>query len=374
MLAACLTAAVITSATTAGAAVILTGGGMRLAAYAGDQGAGDIRDQRFGLDGRPDYELAFDNSHVSATNDVWASVDAPVQGRFQFSSEGISAQTDGGVTFTILEMILTFNVSGSSDFSYNLSRFIGTASRPGYHGNPQAYVPNLSAGLSGPSGRQLMVTNHGYTDAVGQQTITLAEGSYEFGIHLGYLENSGQANIIQHAFDLIIDLPGAVTAPGFSSSNPILSPDPPVIVGDGTPVFTFPDVPSGMWFDPPASDGFIYEMTDGALFTNILGFPPGFNNDFEVLVGTTSLGLFGPGDGVDFVSLLGSGVSSFRIMGIDPLIDGADPSAFPIQLAFDQPTASFTMQATAVPEPASGLAVVVTIAVASMRRRKFAAA
>ncbi len=79
------------------------------------------------------------------------------------------------------------------------------------------------------------------------------------------------------------------------------------------------------------------------------------------------LGEFGPGETVDFVSLLGAGVSSFTISGIEPLVDAEDPLAFPIALAFNTPTASFTMTAV-VPEP--GAASLALVGAGAMLRRR----
>ena len=99
-------------------------------------------------------------------------------------------------------------------------------------------------------------------------------------------------------------------------------------------------------------------MTSDSLFTEILDFPLGIDADdlFTVTVGNTVLGQFGPGDSVNFTELLGSGVSSFRITGIDPLVDSSDPVAFPLKLDFNTATASFEMHAltaAAAPEPST---------------------
>ncbi len=150
------------------------------------------------------------------------------------------------------------------------------------------------------------------------------------------------------------DVPG--TVPGSTQGNPLLPDDP----GSGaiTGTFTFTDVFRGRWYDPPTAFGFEYTMTSDSLFTEILDFPIGIDSDdlFTVTVGDTVLGEFGAGDRVDFTALLGSGVSSFKITGIDPLVDGGDPTVFPIQLDFDTVTASFTMVAltadsVSTPEP-----------------------
>ncbi|MBX9789130.1 MAG: PEP-CTERM sorting domain-containing protein [Pirellulales bacterium] len=111
-------------------------------------------------------------------------------------------------------------------------------------------------------------------------------------------------------------------------------------------------MPTGNWFDPPTASGYSYQMTEGSLFTQILDLPSGFNQPFTVSANGEVLGTFGPGQSVDFTKLPGGGVSDFTITGIDPGTDPNDPQAFPIKLAFNTPTASFTMQAV-VPEPST---------------------
>ncbi|NER52876.1 MAG: PEP-CTERM sorting domain-containing protein, partial [Symploca sp. SIO1A3] len=145
--------------------------------------------------------------------------------------------------------------------------------------------------------------------------------------------------------------------PGTSQENPLL----PKITEPNR--WVFQEVPSGRWFDPPTAYGFQYQMTSDSLFTNILDFPTGIDDDnlFTVSVGETIIGQFSPGQSVDFVSLLGNGVSEFTLTEINPLVDPKDPTAFPLQLAFNTTTASFQMEALtkpeSVPEPASLLGI-----------------
>jgi hypothetical protein len=103
---------------------------------------------------------------------------------------------------------------------------------------------------------------------------------------------------------------------------------------------------SGLWYDPPLALGFDFVQTGSSLFTEIVSLPVGIDGDgmFEVEVGTQSLGQFAAGSGVDFRQILGgNGVAAFRIVGIDPAVDSTDAAVFPVQLAFDTPTAEFTM-------------------------------
>ena len=143
---------------------------------------------------------------------------------------------------------------------------------------------------------------------------------------------------------------------GGSLATPII-PNSIVTNPDGTITFFFGSNgvtlfppsstgPIGSWIDPPTSPSFTYAMTNSALFTGISDFPTGFNDDFEVTAGGTSLGLFGPGDSVSFP---GGGVSEFVVSGIDPLADVGDVEAFPLKLTFDSLDATFTMTSGLVP-------------------------
>lgn len=108
--------------------------------------------------------------------------------------------------------------------------------------------------------------------------------------------------------------------------------------------YQFANAPTAQWFDPPLALGYEFQQTGASLFNGILTLPIGIDGDglFEVQVGNQSLGQFAEGAGVDFVQLLGGGVPSFRIIGIDPAIDAVD-GCFPVKLAFDTPSADFTM-------------------------------
>jgi hypothetical protein len=161
------------------------------------------------------------------------------------------------------------------------------------------------------------------------------------------------------------------TQPGDSQADPIL----PDIIEKSR--FIFRGVPSGRWFDPPMTPGFRYEMLSGSLFTQLLNLPTGIdsNETFTVSVGNLLLGQFHSSESVDFVSLLGAGVSEFTIAGINPTVNSQDPIAFPVRLGFDTPTADFSMQpisSAAVPEPSTmiGLLVAGASGAALLRRQK----
>ena len=166
---------------------------------------------------------------------------------------------------------------------------------------------------------------------------------------------------------------------GSSQRNPLL----PDKFEDGW--HSFNNVASRLWFDPPTAAGFTFKIGDAAtngasgwtgdgsivdkssialtpnptepsLFTKILSLPSGIDADelFSVLVGGQEIGKFKPNEVVDFVALLGYGVSEFRVTGIDAPIDPKNPLAFPIKLESNRDKFSFKMRADsaeAVPEP-----------------------
>lgn len=153
---------------------------------------------------------------------------------------------------------------------------------------------------------------------------------------------------------------------GSSQRNPLL----PDNFEDGWHIFN--NVTSRLWFDPPTSAGFAFKIgevggsspiafnpnpTEPSLFTKILSLPSGIDADelFSVIVGGQEIGKFRPNEVVDFVALLGYGVSEFKVTGIDALIDPTNPLAFPIKLESNHDNFSFKMRAMdgaeAVPEP-----------------------
>jgi hypothetical protein len=135
---------------------------------------------------------------------------------------------------------------------------------------------------------------------------------------------------------------------GVTQNNPIL----PGKISEDWQIFS--NVRNGMWVDPPTSYGFEFEAMGDSLFTAILDFPSDLDSDnlFTVTVEDKILGQFKPGESLDFVSLVGQGVSRFKITGIDPLSD-EKLTDFPIQLLFNKDTGSFRMKAFDEPDVAS---------------------
>jgi len=219
-------------------------------------------------------------------------------------------------------------------------------------------INNLASSPSGPYAPELVINTENITQLDAYTTALTFSGSPNKNAQ--NLLSFKISDVGDSAFDSAVFIKGgSLGTQGSTQENPIL----PDLINDQTWVFT--NVPTGQWVDPPMASGFEYTMTSNSLFTSILDFPNGIDSDnlFEVLVAGMSLGQFGPGQTVDFTSYSGGGVSGFTIAGINPAVDGGDPTAFPLKLAFNTPTASFTMQpiqasgAQPVPEPASMLGI-----------------
>ncbi|MCL1470066.1 hypothetical protein [Argonema antarcticum] len=168
------------------------------------------------------------------------------------------------------------------------------------------------------------------------------KGSYELNVKVYDSEPAPPSIIIGSSGGGGVSRP----RPGNTQQNPILPNR-----SDGN-WQVFSNVPGCRWYDPHTTHGFEFQALEDTLFTEILDFPVGLDNRFTVRVGDAILGEFGPGDSVDFVSLLGEAVSHFKITDIDALIGETESTAFPIQLAFNQSVGSFQMRAIQeTPEP-----------------------
>ena len=195
-----------------------------------------------------------------------------------------------------------------------------------------------------------------------RQVFTLSPGSYRLEAGL-----VGSDAIVAPDQEPIVR--SASFADTISFTNLSISPGAfqthPVVAQDG--IFTH--VLRRDWFDPPTATEFEFQMTDAALFTQIMSLPTGFDAPFEVIAENTSLGFFGTDRSVNFVELLGHGVSAFTVKNITPGVDATSLTAFPIQLDFDTKTASFTMTpvvSTTTTVPDSSTSTVLLLAVAAV--------
>lgn len=186
---------------------------------------------------------------------------------------------------------------------------------------------------------------------------TIPPGNYRLVVWDEITEN--QSSPLHRSADYVgeVGFSNLVIAPGAFETNPLVVPD-----------YDFKSVTPHQWFDPVAASEILFQTTDGSRFTEIEGLPSNFAQPFEVLADGRSLGFFGSEQSVNFIELLGHGVSFFAIKNIVPGVDPSSPTAFPIQLNFDTDLASFTM--TPVSEPSTLLlaAMGLVVAVVSPRR------
>ena len=163
---------------------------------------------------------------------------------------------------------------------------------------------------------------------------------------------------------------------GGTPETPVIPPDP--IPGDPTPDFLFDDPQAGQWFDPPFLDTFEYDLAGDASFTEVVTPPDtfGFGDIALVVPGLGEIASLGPGERFDFVSAGFSDVSSFRLTGIAPAVDSADPdlaTAFPTFLDWDGTADRLRMTGITtapVPIPATIALMLLGIALLSMAIRR----
>lgn len=356
-----------------------------------------------GLNGSRDF-LTIGNIGGSGGLSAPTISGTPTSATSSFSYEGLNFNltqnlsslfdTAGTQTGSVLNQRYSITNSTSRSLSFDLVRYLdGDLS---FDGSIQDGGGRLSLGgtetlfETDASGGAANVNTFVGITATGGQSLT--QNRYEIDSFSGLLSrvNNGTAldntitgdtnsdGFIDNPYDVTLALrnafnvdPGAtvdyLTQTIFGSgiapaSIPGSSQDIPLLPQEVEPGrFVFEDVPAGLWYDPPFTTAFEYNMLSaGSLFTEILNFPTGFSDGFTVSVGNTVLGQFGPGDSVDFTGFAGGGVSQFMVSDITPAVDAANPLAFPLQIDFSTPTASFEMVAVEpVPEPTSILGTLV---------------
>lgn len=266
----------------------------------------------------------------------------------------------------------SFSLTADPDASW-FSAYINVESRQmGYYDNGiRTEIPDVIFSDVAPTGATSFSSRFSTSRAtaeeivVAQQNLLAASSSAGVEVNAsgrGFASNNfGPGYNIGYAtsqvrWDFTLSAPtafnfvGSIASPtaGSAPQIPVL-PSPPLPGGGGR----FENGRSGDYFDPPATYGFEFVMLRDSRFTAIEELPFGFDAPFTIEVDGQSLGEFSGGAEVDFLALLGHGVSSFKILGIDPAVDGEDPLAFPVKLAFDTETASFDMIAIAIPLAAS---------------------
>jgi hypothetical protein len=202
-------------------------------------------------------------------------------------------------------------------------------------------------------------------------TLYVSRGDYD-RLQVGVSANSMQTE--GYFGGPLFDAPGS-NRQSSSQSKPLL----PTSVNAGKAAFN--NVRSGGWFDPATAHGFDYHITTpGALFTSIT-LPTGFNKPFTISSGGSILGtplssggsILGTVMGGQSFTFPGVGVTEFEVTGITPLVDPTDNSAFPLQIFFNEPSASFTIEAlpdpaAAIPEPAALALLVIAAGIMLLAR------
>ncbi|MFQ5589007.1 MAG: PEP-CTERM sorting domain-containing protein [Nitrospiria bacterium] len=139
------------------------------------------------------------------------------------------------------------------------------------------------------------------------------------------------------------------TALGSDPSVPIL----PFVPAPGH--FEFPAPTPRRWFDPPFVDGFTYTLDGGATFTEVGAPPASFGFGTLTILDDTgaTIGTLAPGATFDLSSY---GLTTFSLVGIDPLLDEADPgfsTAFPTFLDWTGTATTLHMDSIIAAAPVS---------------------
>lgn len=113
--------------------------------------------------------------------------------------------------------------------------------------------------------------------------------------------------------------------------------------------YGFSAVGSSNWVSLPVQQGLAVLMESNTLCNAIVNLPTNSSGggSYHVQAGTNDLGVFHPGETVDFVGLLGAGVGDFALYSED----GApmDIHPMPFQLVFNKTTASFESEVLRTP-------------------------
>jgi hypothetical protein len=133
--------------------------------------------------------------------------------------------------------------------------------------------------------------------------------------------------------------------PGDSQKIPIFADRPSTNFQSATIGGAWDAVKPRRWIGPELAYGYRFNFLSNSLCSRIVSFPRGIDADqkFKVFIGNTVLGEFWETNSVDFVQLIGSAVSSFRITGINPTQAAKQDDAFPLQLDFPTATASLVV-------------------------------
>lgn len=161
------------------------------------------------------------------------------------------------------------------------------------------------------------------------------------------------------------------------------SPELPFVPAPGEFVFTTPE--PRQWFDPPFSDTFLYELVGADPLLEFVEVAPppdsfGFGAVSVFIQGFGVVATLDPGEIFNFLDNGFSGITSFMLTGINPLLDSEDPglaTAFPTFLDFNGVADELHMSiviptSTGVPVPATLLLLMPALAMLYRARRRLA--
>ncbi len=338
----------------------LTSGGIPpiIAPFFADVDTRNVRTRNFGLDASGNAILRPDAIGFTSFNAYSAGTFDGI-GRNVFSVTWsdvgyYSGQVDKTNTFQ-LNLIERADVrAGDFDIEFNYETInweTGSASGGvnGFGGNPAR--AGFSAG-TGVAGTYTELSGSGVSgDFIDGGPSALISNSF------GAFDVNGNPILGRYVFQVRNSEDGV---PGATQANPLLPSqiDPPSPnFPELGPTFIFRNAPSGRWFDPPNAYGFDYLALDGTLFTSvILPTLPGQMGPFTLCLDPADAATCSSLSGGNPFSF-GAGISSFRVTGIDPLIDPSTAAPFPTFLQFAGNTGSFQMTALvqvgalATPEP-----------------------
>lgn len=272
--------------------------------------------------GRGAWEVAANSSHLSCAGSVLTLAN---DGAPAMAAIGVSLASAGAaMTFYVTEPVRYFNTSVYGGGGTN---FAGLLSNNVVLPTSGQLLPGFVYSLSGIA---QVSTNH---SAYFASSLLLSE----------QVPGSSEA----------VAIPGAVTLvliPSFYLiTDPMLTEH--LTEELATAVAEFNAVPTDRWYRLPPAFGHDVAIRGNSLFNAIAALPTSgaAGQRFEVRAGTRHLGSFGAGERVDFVSLLGAGVRSFRITAAQPRTGDGIQAAWGMRLSFSTPTVGFFAASLSLP-------------------------
>lgn len=256
---------------------------------------------------------------------------------------------------------------------------IGSTSLPFSPGAPYSVVITNTVGIASPqtflpgdlSSDVKLGTISGWADFFGY-TANLSNSSRQINLNFGNgSQESGNFGMLYGAtiFERQVNAGQSASSawfPQFVANNGNLG----FLAGDGSlNITTINGLNAGEalnhrggFFDPERAEGYTFETEDPGLTFETVMIPHAYGDGlFSLLSYNETSGQFEDtghtlksGEWFDLTTLVGTGVTKFRLMGIESYVDPSDPMGFVTGLTFLGNGEKFTMSAvTAVPLPAA---------------------